>query len=288
MKRVIGIYGAPRADYAGGGLPIRSLFSCASHGRHLSPFLRLEHVGPCRLTPGEGRCGQGPQAHRGFEALTLVYDGEIIHRDAGGSRTVLRPGDVQWVSAGSGIVHEESCAPDFARRGGHLELAHLWINLPMRDKRGAPVSRHLPAAAIPSVPLPGGAGTLRVIAGDYRGHDGPASSRTPTRLWDVRLGQGRHADVPVPEGWTLAIAVLKGAIRVNGRDPVREAQMALFDRSGRDVFLEAECDAALLLMAGVPIDEPIAGDGPFVMNTRDELEQAFNDLGLGRFGHLPH
>lgn len=288
MKRVVGVYGAPRPDGKGDGFPVRSLFTCASHGRHLNPFLRLEHVGPYRLAPGEQRCGQGPQAHRGFEALTLVYEGGIVHRDSHGTMSSLGPGDVQWVTAASGIVHEESCASDFSRQGGTLELVHLWVNLPMLDKTKPSTNQRLQAKAIPSVALPGDAGTVRVIAGHYRGHDGPASTRTPMHVWDVRLGHGRQASIPVAEGWMLAVAVLKGALRINGRERVLEAQMTLFERTGRDVFLEAECDATILLIAGEPIDEPQAGDGPFVMNTQDELELAFNDLRLGRFGHLPH
>jgi Pirin-related protein len=288
MKRVVGIYGAPRPDRIGSSLPVHSLFSCASHGRHLSPFLRLEQVGPHRLEPGERSCSRGPHAHRGFEAVTLVYAGEILHRDSTGARTTLGPGDVQWTTAASGIVHEESCTSGFARHGGTVELVHLWVNLPTQDKMGPAGCQSLYAAAIPSVALPDGAGKMRVIAGHYRGHDGPALTRTPMHVWDIRLGHGRQARLPADEDWTLAIVALKGAIRVNGRESLRESQMALFDRRGRDAFIEAECDATVLLLAGKPIDEPVAGNGPFVMNTEDELAQAFNDLHLGRFGHLPH
>jgi redox-sensitive bicupin YhaK (pirin superfamily) len=288
MKRVTGTYSAPRPHWVGDGFPARSMFSYNTHGQHLSPFLLLDYAGPYSFAPSETPRGVGQHPHRGFETVTIVYEGEVAHRDSTGAGGTIGPGDVQWMTAASGILHEEFHTPEFSRRGGTLDMVQLWVNLPARDKMGAPGYQTLLDAQIPSVDLPEGGGRVRVIAGHFDGHAGPARTHTPMDVWDIRLRQGHHAELPVADGRTLALVVLKGTVRINGGSPVGEAQLVTFDRSGEDVFVDADSDATVLLLSGEPIDEPVVGYGPFVMNSQAEIAQAVNDFNSGRFGQIAH
>lgn len=286
MKKIVATYSAPRAHWVGNGFPVRSLFSYNSHGSHLSPFLLLDYAGPAQFTPSDQPRGVGQHPHRGFETVTIVYEGEVEHRDSTGAGGLIGPGDVQWMTAASGILHEEFHSPAFTQSGGTLEMVQLWVNLPARDKLAAPRYQTLQDAQIPSVPLPGGAGQVRVIAGAFDGQSGPAQTFTPVDVWDLRLKQGRVARLDTPAGHTLALVVLHGTVLVNGQEVVREAQMVQFDRASSGVEIEANSDATLLLLGGEPIDEPIAGHGPFVMNTQAEIVEAINDFNSGRFGEM--
>lgn len=286
MKTILGIYSAPRPHWVGDGFPVRSLFSYDSLGRHLSPFLLLDYAGPARFEPAAQRRGVGVHPHRGFETVTIVYDGEVDHRDSTGAGGHIGPGDVQWMTAASGILHEEFHSDAFTRQGGTLEMAQLWVNLPARDKMSEPGYQSLREGDIPSVALADGAGTVRVIAGEFAGVSGPARTHTPMNVWDLRLKQGGATTLELPEGHTLALAVLRGTVLVNGDSVVREAQLVQFDRAGRGIALEANSDAVLLLLGGEPIDEPVVGYGPFVMNTAQEIRDAVADFNGGRFGRI--
>ncbi|MNX35204.1 Quercetin 2,3-dioxygenase [compost metagenome] len=287
MKKILGTYSAPRPHWVGDGFPVRSLFSYDTLGRHASPFLLLDYAGPAPFTPTDQPRGVGQHPHRGFETVTIVYKGEVSHRDSTGQGGTIGPGDVQWMTAGAGILHEEFHSEAFTRDGGELEMVQLWVNLPAKDKMAAPGYQAIVDAQIPSVPLPEGAGSVRVIAGDYLGHKGPARTFTPIDVWDLRLNQGAQVTLPVPEGHTAAVVVLRGTVQVNGETVVRDAQMVLLDRAGDALTLDANNDAVVLLLSGEPIDEPIVGHGPFVMNTRDEIVQAMKDFGSGKFGQMP-
>jgi quercetin 2,3-dioxygenase len=288
MKKVLGIYSSPRPHWVGNGFPVRSLFSYDTLGQHVSPFLLLDYAGPAEFkpagTPGERR-GVGTHPHRGFETVTIVYKGEVAHQDSTGSGGVIGPGDVQWMTAASGILHEEFHSPAFTQQGGTLEMVQLWVNLPAKDKMAAPRYQGIVDAQIPSVALPGGAGSVRVIAGNHDGNQGPAQTFTPINVWDVRLGRDKQAELSLPEGHTAAVVVLHGTVLVNG-EVVREAQMALLEREGDGLSLEANSDATLLVLSGEPINEPIVGHGPFVMNTQAEITTAINDFNAGRFGRI--
>ncbi len=217
--------------------------------------------------------------------MTIVYHGEVSHQDSTGSGGTIGPGDVQWMTAASGILHEEFHSPAFTQSGGPFEMVQLWVNLPARDKMSEPHYQGIVDRQIPSVPLPEGAGRVRVIAGSHEGHRGPAQTFTPINVWDVRLAAQKEAALQVPAGHTVAVVVLHGTVRVNG-EAVREAQVALLERDGSEVQLDAEDDAVLLLLTGEPIDEPIVGHGPFVMNTQEEIVTAFEDFNAGRFGRF--
>ncbi|QNK69124.1 pirin family protein [Variovorax sp. PAMC26660] len=286
MKKILGTYSAPRPHWVGDGFPVRSLFSYDTLGRHTSPFLLLDYAGPAKFEPTVQPRGVGQHPHRGFETVTIVYKGEVSHRDSTGQGGTIGPGDVQWMTAGAGILHEEFHSDAFTRDGGELEMVQLWVNLPARDKMAAPGYQGITDAQIPSVELDDGAARLRVIAGDYLGHKGPAHTFTPIDVWDVRLNKGASVTLPVPEGRVAAIVVLRGTVMVNGDEVARDAQMVLLDRAGDALTLDANNDAVVLLLSGEPIDEPIVGHGPFVMNTRDEIAQAMKDFGSGRFGQM--
>jgi len=286
MKRVTAIHQSPEQHWVGDGFPVRSLFSYHAGGALLSPFLLLDHAGPAEFEPAAKPRGVGEHPHRGFETVTIVYQGEVEHRDTAGNGGSIGPGDVQWMTAASGLMHEEFHSREFTRRGGTLEMAQLWVNLPAKDKMSQPRSQPIVAADIPGVELPDGAGRVRVIAGHYKERKGPASTFTDMNVWDVALAAGKAATFSLPEGHTAMIALFRGALRVNDKHDVHAAQVVQFDRAGSEVQLEASGDATFLVLTGEPIDEPIAGYGPFVMNTRDEIMTAISDLQQGRFGSL--
>jgi len=286
MKRIARILNAPGSHWVGDGFPVRSLFNYASHGKLLSPFLLLDYAGPAHFEPTAMRRGVGAHPHRGFETVTIVYQGEVAHRDSTGEGGTIGPGDVQWMTAGAGILHDEYHGEAFAKAGGPFEMVQLWVNLPARAKMTPPAYHAITAASIPQVDLPGEAGAARIIAGELEGQPGPAKPFSPMQVWDLRLKAGRRLELPLAEGWTAALVVLRGAVRVNSETRAREAQVVVLERIGRDVLIEAADEATVLLLSGEPIDEPIVGYGPFVMNARDEIEQAISDLDMGRFGSL--
>jgi len=287
MKRVSKIEQAPGSHWVGDGFPVRSLFSYQSHAAELSPFLLLDHAGPADFPPTDRRRGVGQHPHRGFETVTIVYAGQVSHRDSTGEGGVIGPGDVQWMTAGGGILHEEFHGDDFARAGGVLEMVQLWVNLPARDKLTPPGYQAIAATEIPHVALPHGAGRARIIAGDLHGARGPAQTHTPMNVWDLRLNDGSAAELPAPDGWTAALVVLHGRIRVNGSTSATDGQLVVLEREGTGITVQADADAVVLLLAGAPIDEPIAGYGPFVMNHEAEIRQAIRDFNSGRFGSIP-
>lgn len=286
MKNIIGIYTSPRTHWVGDGFPVRTLFSYDNLGKHISPFLLLDHAGPAEFTPTTERRGVGQHPHRGFETVTIVYKGELEHRDSTGSGGKIGPGDVQWMTAASGILHEEFHSEGFAKSGGTLEMVQLWVNLPAKDKMADAGYQTILDGDIPSIALKDQAGSLRLIAGEFDGHTGPARTFTPIDVWDLRLNGGKLLTLDLHEGRNTALVVLRGTVQVNGVELVREGQLALFERNGQQLSLEANNDAVVLLLSGEPIDEPIVGHGPFVMNTEQEIHQAFTDFQSGRFGRM--
>jgi len=272
--------------WVGDGFPVRSLFSYHSQPELVSPFLLLDYAGPYEFSPVSEPRGVGEHPHRGFETVTIVYQGELEHRDSGGNRGRIGPGDVQWMTAASGVVHEEFHEREFARRGGTLEMVQLWVNLPARLKMSSPRYQELLGKNIPTVALPGEAGTARVIAGELFGAHGPAQTYTPVHLWDLRLRAGKSLRLDVPDGYTTAIVVQKGEVVVNGEERVRGVDLIVFDRAGDNIELTGREDAMLLVLSGEPIDEPVVGHGPFVMNSAQEIREAFADFQHGRMGSL--
>lgn len=282
MKKILGTYTPPAHHWVGDGFPVRSLFDYEGLGRHLSPFLLLDHAGPTRFPAATQKRGVGQHPHRGFETVTIVYEGELEHRDSTGAGGTIGPGDVQWMTAAGGIMHEEFHSEAFTRTGGVLEMMQLWVNLPAKHKMDDAGYQTLTNADIPVVNLEAG-GKVRVIAGDFDGNTGAARTHSPIDVWDIHLNAGSTHRIKATAGHTLAVVVVRGTVMINGETIARDGQLIHFDRDGTDVVFEANNDAILLWLSGEPIDEPIVGYGPFVMNTEAEIHQAIADLRQGRF-----
>ncbi|WP_159236459.1 pirin family protein [Raoultella terrigena] len=286
MKQITGVYTAPSQHWVGNGFPVRSLFSYQTHGEQLSPFLLLDYAGPHSFPAGSGKRGVGEHPHRGFETVTVVYSGEVEHRDSTGRGGVIGPGDVQWMTAGAGILHEEFHSAEFTRTGGELKMIQLWVNLPAKDKMAAPGYQSITADLIPRVALADNAGHVRVIAGDYADVSGPAHTFSPLNVWDMQLTQGHDVSLRQPAGWSTALVVLEGEVRVNDAENAREGQLVVLSQQGETLHLSATADARVLLLAGEPLGEPIVGYGPFVMNSKTQIAEAVRDFNSGRFGQI--
>jgi len=287
-KQVAGVYTNEHAHWVGDGFPVRSLFDYNTFGRQLSPFLLLDRAGPHTFAPTTLQRGVGAHPHRGFETVTIVYAGSVAHRDSAGGGGTIGPGDVQWMTAGSGLLHDEFHAPSFAASGGVLDMVQLWVNLPATHKMTPPKYQAITDGDIPVVPLPGEAGRVRVIAGEFGGRRGPAQTFSPMQVWDLRLAAGKPVNLAVTDGHSLAVVVLHGELRINENARVGTARFAVFDHAGSGFSLIApDKDAVVLVLAGEPLNEPIEGYGPFVMNTAQEIHDAVQDFRSGRFGRMP-
>lgn len=273
--------------WVGNGFPVRTLFSYSDLGQQLSPFLLLDYAGPKEFPPTQARLGVGEHPHRGFETVTIVYSGEVEHRDSSGGGGRIGPGDVQWMTAASGLVHEEFHGREFASRGGLFEMVQLWVNLPAKDKLAPPRYQAITNKQIPAVNLPNGAGTARVIAGEFAGVKGPAQTFTPVHVVDLQLSSNEPFSIPLPDNYTTALVVLSGSLLVKDTTtPIRSAEMGVFDLQGQTLEFDGADQVRALLLCGKPINEPIVGHGPFVMNTQQEIHQAIVDYQAGRLGQL--
>jgi len=286
MRRVLGIYSGSQPHWVGDGFPVRTIFSQESLGRRISPFLMLDYAAPTTFEPAARPRGVGRHPHRGFETVTIVYAGEVEHRDSTGAGGRIGPGDVQWMTAASGIIHEEFHSEKFTREGGTLEMAQLWVNLRARDKNAPAGYQTLLNRDIPSMSLPGDAGLLRVIAGTYAGFTGPARTFSPMDVWDVRIRAGRTATLDLPQDRITAVILLRKNVAVYGCETFCDGHLMLLDRGDGGLDLTAKAEATLLVLSGKPIDEPVVAHGPFVMNSVEEIQQAQRDFATGRFGQI--
>jgi redox-sensitive bicupin YhaK (pirin superfamily) len=285
-KEILGIYRPGSTHMVGDGFPVRNLFPSNDLDGAVDPFLMLDYAGPRHFSPTDQPRGVGEHPHRGFETVTIMYEGAVAHRDSAGNAGVIRPGDVQWMTAASGVVHEEMHQAEWAKQGGRFHAIQLWVNLPQAHKMSAPAYQTLLNAEIPVRPLDRGAGALRIIAGTFHGQKGPARTFTPVELYDVQLHSGARLDLSFPEGHHTSVFVLEGRVSVNGSTAAGEAELVVCKRQGSLVNIEASQESRLLIMSGKPIEEPIARYGPFVMNTKAELVQAVEDYQAGRMGHV--
>ncbi len=272
--------------WVGDGFRVTNLFpSGADLAARISPFLLLDYHAPYEYAPTDRPRGVGVHPHRGFETVTLAFEGSVAHHDSTGAGGVIHPGDVQWMTAASGILHKEYHEAEWARTGGTFHMVQLWVNLPADQKMSPPRYQPLTAEQIGSVELPDGAGTARVIAGEYNGHRGPAETATPINLWDLQLTGANPVQLRFPPEQNTALLLLDGTAVVNGTKAAHR-DLAVLDNTGDTVTIEAEAPARLLLLNGEPIEEPVVAYGPFVMNTRLQILEAFEDFEAGRFGHL--
>jgi redox-sensitive bicupin YhaK (pirin superfamily) len=287
MKKLIGLQGNDRGHWVGDGFPVRTLFFYQDLGKQMSPFLMLDYAGPAEFPPTTERKGVGSHPHRGFETVTIVYEGEVAHKDSTGQGGMIGPGDVQWMTAGSGILHEEFHSEGFAKTGGTLNMVQLWVNLPAKFKMTKPGYQAILDKQIPAIDLENDAGQARIIAGEFDGHTGPANTFTPLNVIDLKLKKG-STSIPVPEGWNTSLVVLKGAVEAGEGVVAKDAQMLMFSNRGQDIQVNVLEDSIALLLSGEPINEPIVGYGPFVMNTKEEIARAVEDFNSGTFGKISH
>jgi hypothetical protein len=279
MKSVLSIHRQGEGHWVGDGFPVHTVLDYQRHPE-LSPFLLLDHVGPADFTPAEKPRGVSWHPHRGFETVTVVLDGEVDHEDTAGNGGRIGQGDVQWMSAGSGLLHKEMHSPEFTRRGGRFHALQLWVNLPAKSKMTAPRYQTLLAADIPVV------NGVRVIAGEYRGAKGPARTFTAVTLLEARLKEKQSLRLSLRDGYSAGFYIVEGKIAVCG-ESAGAGDLVVLDRKGDEVTIDAASDAIVFVMNGAPIDEPVAGYGPFVMNTPQEIQQAFADYHAGRLGKIP-
>jgi quercetin 2,3-dioxygenase len=285
-KNVLGVYGPGSDHWVGDGFPVRNMFPSNGVNKEISPFLMLDYAGPSHFEPSKRAHGVGQHPHRGFETVTIAYQGSVSHRDSAGNSGTIYPGDVQWMTAASGVVHEEMHAQEFAEKGGTFEMVQLWVNLPKAVKMSAPRYQGITKEQIPSVVL-GKSGQARIIAGELDGVKGPATTFTAINVFDVRLKAGDAVKLSLPDGHNAAVILLQGDVVVNGSQALRgAAQIATLSADGESITLDPKVDSTLLVLSGEPIDEPVASYGPFVMNTQEELVQAFADYKAGRMGQL--
>ena len=286
MKKLMSVQGNDRGHWVGDGFPVRTLFFYQDLGKEMSPFLMLDFAGPMQFRVTTERKGVGSHPHRGFETVTFVYEGEVEHKDSTGQGGVIGPGEVQWMTAGAGILHEEFHSAAFARVGGMMQMIQLWVNLPAKDKMTSPGYQPILRQQIPELALANGSGTARVIAGSFGGQTGPARTFTPMQVVDLKLKKGAALTIPVPAGWSTGLVVLHGAVQAQDGAVATDAQMLMYEHAGQDISVQVLEDSVALLLCGEPIDEPIFGHGPFVMNTKAEISQAIEDFNSGRFGRI--
>ena len=285
MKKIIGVHHADEQHWVGDGFPVRTLFSYQSMGELLSPFLMLDYASPTRFLPATTAKGVGPHPHRGFETVTIVYEGELAHKDSAGNSGIIGPGDVQWMTAGAGILHEEMHSAKFTQQGGMLSMAQLWVNLPANQKMTPPAYQAIEAERIPCIQFENDQGTARLIAGNHAGLCGPAKTHTAMQVWDLQIKKGAVISLPAANDWSTALAILHGQVKAD-KGFAGDGSLIAYSQAGSGIELVASEDTHALFLSGEPIREPIVGYGPFVMNTKAEIAQAIDDFNGGQFGRL--
>ena len=284
MKTLAFIHTETARSAVGDFAPVTSIFSHYELGNTVSPFLLLDHIGPGTLKPSALRKGVDEHPHRGFETVTIMLKGELEHRDSTGGGGIIAAGDVQWMTAASGVIHKEVFSEAFSQTGGPFEMLQLWVNLPAKDKMNPPRYQSLDNASIPKVDLAHAAGYVRVIAGEYQEQTGPAQTHTPMQVYDIFLRKGHTLQLPAQEGDTTLIYMRSGRAAFQAEDQELEDQgMAVMSSRGEQVELTAQRDCAILYLSAAPLNEPIYGRGYFVMNHFDEILQAYEDLKNNRF-----
>lgn len=286
MKKIKEILTAtPRSHWVGDGFNVRPVFAHLAFTQDISPFLMFDYAAPREFAATDQKRGVGPHPHRGFETVTIAFQGEVEHGDSVGNRGVIGAGDVQWMTAASGIIHEEFLSREFLKQGGTLEMVQLWVNLPAKDKMIVPKYQPILNQDIPVVKLPDDAGSLRVVAGSYAGTQGAATTFSPVELWDIKIEAGKSVELKIPRGHNAMLFVRRGSITLDG-NLAGTGDLVILEKEGLTIGLQANEEASVLMMGGEPINEPIVASGPFVMNTEQEIRLAMMDYQSGRMGHM--
>ena len=286
MKKIIGVYRNENMHWVGDGFPVYNLFSYDRLGQMISPFLLLDYAAPYRFEPTTAQQGVGTHPHRGFETVTIAYQGEVTHQDSSGGGGTIKAGDVQWMTAGGGVLHQEFHSPEFAHQGGLFEMVQLWVNLPAHSKMTPAKYQAIEAAQIQSISLDDVGSELRVIAGQYQERAGAATTFSPVNVWDGKIVAGQAHTFYVTEGHTTLLVLLSGEVILNDAQHIEAPSLVVLSREEIDFTIKAEQDSKFLILTGQPLNEPIEGYGPFVMNSKAEIKDAINDFNHGKFGSM--
>lgn len=287
--RQVELIASPReAHWVGDGFRVHNFIPSGYHldRERMTPFILLDYNSKFSFPPSKKPPGVGVHPHRGFETVTIAYKGKVQHQDSGGGGGVIEEGDVQWMTAAGGVLHKEYHEKEWSKQGGEFQMVQLWVNLPAKDKMSAPKYQAIANAEMSRVVLENNAGTIEVIAGDYNGTKGKASTFTPVHLMNARLNKGGQATFSFPANFNTALLVIEGQITINNKEKAPTDHLVLFENEGESFTVEATEDALVLILSGEPINEPMVAHGPFVMNTQKEIMEAFNDFNQGKFGYL--
>jgi len=252
----------------------------------MSPFFLLDYGSKWQVPPSDTPRGVGVHPHRGFETVTIAYHGKVAHHDSAGNSGVIAEGDVQWMTAGAGVLHKEYHEEEFSRKGGILQMVQLWVNLPAKNKMTPAKYQAITNKEMIRIPFDDGNSTLELIAGEYNGMKGPASTFSPVFVFNAKLFNGSKSCFSFKKNYNTGMLVIEGEIKINNQEIAKENHFVLFGHKGEDILIEAIERSTVLILSGEPINEPIASSGPFVMNTQDEIRQAYNDFNTGKFGYL--
>jgi len=285
MKQIKYIRKAAPPHMVGDGFKVKTFISSAMW-KDLSPFLMLDYIEPTHYLPTDHPRGVDVHPHKGFETVSILWEGALEHEDSSGGKGKLFAGDVQWMTAGAGILHKEFHETEFSKKGGLLHGAQLWVNLPAKDKSTPPAYQDIRSANIPEITLPNGQGKIRIIAGEMNTVKGPANTFTRINIFDAHTNAHADFDFHVTEGDNTAVLVLKGTVLINDDKTAREGDLLIFEQAGNRIHVQTNNETHLLLLSGEPITEPVAAYGPFVMNTQQEIIAAIDDFNAGKFGHL--
>ena len=285
IKKVSAVLSAPAPHMVGDGFRVHNFFP-SGYKIKMSPFFMLDYNAKIKFSARNEPRGVGVHPHRGFETVTIAYQGAVAHHDSAGNSGIIYPGDVQWMTAAAGILHKEYHEAEFSKSGGDFQMVQLWVNLPAKDKMSPPKYQGIKHDEIAQHILPENAGTIEVIAGAYQGTNGSASTFTPINVYNARLNKGGKAKLSFPENHNTGFVIVEGSIRINGDEVARTDEFVHFKNAGTEIEIEALENSVVLVLSGEPINEPIAQYGPFLMNTQEEIQQAISDYNQGKFGYL--
>ncbi len=287
IKLIEDIIAPPPPHMVGDGFRVHNFFpnSKLIDKKRMSPFFLMDYNSKVEFAPRETPRGVSVHPHRGFETVTIAYHGKVAHHDSAGNSGVIGEGDVQWMTAASGLLHKEYHEREFSRKGGLFQMVQLWVNLPAKYKMTPPKYQEITNAKMGKLELPGNYGVIEVIAGEYKGAKGPASTFTPMHVYNARLKKGAEIEISFPSNYNTGILVIEGSATINDAHTLTD-HFVLFKNDGEEIKIKTDEDTVLLILSGEPIDEPIAQYGPFLMNTWQELEQAIDDVNAGKFGVL--
>lgn len=285
IKQVSAVLSAPAPHMVGDGFRVHNFFP-SGYKIKMSPFFMLDYNAKIKFSARNHPRGVGVHPHRGFETVTIAYHGAVAHHDSAGNSGVIYPGDVQWMTAAGGILHKEYHEAEFSKKGGEFQMVQLWVNLPAKYKMSPPKYQGITHDQIAKYILPDDNGTIEVIAGDYRGTKGSASTFSPINVYNVRLNKNGTASFSLPANHNTGLVIIEGTIKINNNETANVNEFVHFKNEGSEIQIEALQDSVVLVLSGEPINEPIAQYGPFLMNTAEEIQQAISDYNQGKFGYL--